>query len=270
MRKKLYFKAEFNFSYIGNICMKKIFLFLLCLWLVTSLTVHINAESYGWYIKRAKNHAPPTSELTSFLGDSAFYLNPNCSEKDKVIYLTFDVGYENGNVERVLDILKEEDVRGAFFLLSHVIKNEPALMSRLEKEGHLLCNHTARHKDMSNFSAEDFKTELKTLEKVYSDCREGKSLAPFYRPPEGNFSQSNLEAAKDMGYKTIFWSLAYADWDDKIAPSDEKAKSILKDNTHNGAIVLLHPTSDINVRILGEMIRYWKSAGYRFGSLDEL
>lgn len=252
--------------------MKKVLFSLTSLLLLLVLPFASAAEAKGqsWYIKRNPSHEQPQSELSALLGDSAFYVNQNCSTDDKVIYLTFDVGYENGNVARVLDILKEEQVTGAFFLLAHAIKSQPALMERMEKEGHLLCNHTVRHKDMSTFDKEAFEEELRTLEKIYSECREGKSLAAFYRPPEGKFSKENLIWAKDMGYKTVFWSLTYADWNDSVAPSDEKAKQILKDNTHNGAIVLLHPTSDINVRILKDMIGYWKEQGYRFGSLQEL
>ncbi len=247
--------------------------FLICILLFALFSQSVTAESTAksWYIKRGKAHTPPTSELSSMLGDSAFYFNASAADRgDKVIYLTFDVGYENGNVGKVLDILKAEGAQGACFLLSHVIKAEPALISRMEKEGHLLCNHTVRHKDMSGFTADAFKKELKELETIYSEAREGRTLSRFYRPPEGRFSAENLSNAREMGYKTVFWSLAYADWDDKIAPSDEKAKQILMDNTHNGAIVLLHPTSDINVRILRDMLTYWKNQGYRFGSLEEL
>lgn len=252
--------------------MKKVLFSLVSLLLLLTLPFHCVAESKGhsWYIKRNPNHEQPDTELAELLGDSAFYVNKNCAPDDKVIYLTFDVGYENGNVGRVLDILKEEEVEGAFFLLSHVIKSQPALIERIENEGHLLCNHTVRHKDMSTFGKEAFQEELRALERVYSECRKGKRLAPFYRPPEGKFSRENLDYAKEMGYKTVFWSLSYADWDDKVAPSDEKAKEILRNNTHNGAIVLLHPTSDINARILRDMITYWKNQGYRFGSLEEL
>ena len=252
--------------------MKKFIFSLTCLLLLWALPFASVAEAKGqsWYIKRSPNHEQPKSELSCLLGDSAFYVNKNCSKDDKVIYLTFDVGYENGNVARVLDILKEEKVTGAFFLLAHAIQSQPALMERMEQEGHLLCNHTVRHKDMSAFGKEAFEEELRALEKIYSECREGKRLASFYRPPEGKFSKENLDYAKSMGYKTVFWSLTYADWNDSVAPSDEKAKKILMDNTHNGAIVLLHPTSDINVRILRDMITYWKNEGYRFGSLEEL
>lgn len=254
--------------------MKRAFTILICFLFLWQIAFPAMAQSNGqsWYIKRGKNHEPPTSELSQLLGDSAFFWDSKASRDgaEKVIYLTFDVGYENGNVAKVLDILKEEEAQGAFFLLSHVIKKESELISRMENEGHLLCNHTARHKDMSGFDAKSFEEELRSLEEIYSSEREGRTLSPFYRPPEGKFSKENLDTAKKMGYKTIFWSLAYADWDDKIAPSDEKAKQILMDNTHNGAIVLLHPTSNINVRILKDMLIYWKNQGYRFGSLEEL
>ena len=252
--------------------MKKVLFSFVCLILMLILPFATLAETKGqsWYIKRNPTHEQPTTELADLLDDSAFYVNKNCKTDDKVIYLTFDVGFENGNVGRVLDILKEEEVTGAFFLLAHAIKSQPALIERMENEGHLLCNHTVRHKDMSTFDKVAFVEELRALEKIYSECREGKRLAPFYRPPEGKFSKENLDYAKEMGYKTVFWSLSYADWDDKHAPSDEKAKEILRNNTHNGAIVLLHPTSDINVRILRDMIVYWKNQGYRFGSLEEL
>ena len=190
-------------------------------------------------------------------------------EPKKRIYLTFDAGYENGNVEKILDILKEHKVVGAFFVLSHLIETHPELVKRMKEEGHLICNHTAKHENMARFSPMAFKEELMTLERVY-EAKMGDSLSKYYRPPEGTFSFSNIKAAKEMGYKTVFWSLAYCDWNDDVAPSKEKAMRILKENTHPGAIVLLHPTSKINVDILHDMIAYWKSEGYIFCSLNEV
>ena len=122
---------------------------------------------------------------------------------------------------------------------------------------------------MARFSADAFRDELCALEKVYTE-KTGAVLSRFYRPPEGTFSYSNLETADEMGYTTVFWSLAYCDWNDSVAPTREKAMQILRNNTHPGAIVLLHPTSQINVDILGEMIRYWRCEGYTFGSLTDL
>ena len=235
-------------------------------------SVNAEAEEYHFYIKRAKGHAAPSTDdrFLPLFGEDAFFLDSKAArENEKRLYLTFDAGYENGNVSKILDVLKEEDVRGTFFVLAHLVKNEEALLSRMKDEGHLICNHTARHKNMARFSKEAFCAELQVLEDLYAE-QTGHALAKFYRPPEGTFSASNLACAKEMGYKTVFWSLAYADWNDQVAPPDEKAMQILKDNTHPGAIVLLHPTSSINVRILDEMIRYWKGEGYTFHTLDDI
>ena len=231
-------------------------------------------EAHSWYIKRGKEHLTPTIEggVENLLKEyDAHYVNESCSgaSGEKVIYLTFDVGYENGNVAKTLDILKEENVTGAFFVLSHFVKSAPELLQRMEKEKHLVCNHTATHKNSCLLTEKELKNEIGALEALYYQ-KTGKSLSPYFRPPEGKYDVKTLKTAKEMGYKTVFWSLAYADWDDKIAPSDEKAKEILKTNTHNGAIVLIHPTSSINVRILKDMIQHWKNEGYRFGSLEEL
>lgn len=230
-------------------------------------------KARGWYVKRVPEHKQPKADadmeyISRFDG---YYIDKNHGDNctDKVLYLTFDAGYENGNVARILDTLKKEQVHGAFFVLSHLVKAEPELVCRMEKEGHLVCNHSARHKDMSCMSAEDFAKEIHDLEAEYTKLT-GKEMARYFRPPEGKFSQSELKNAKDLGYKTIFWSLAYADWDNDRQPDLEKAKQKVLANTHNGAVILLHPTSATNAEILGDLIRTWKAEGYRFGTLDEL
>lgn len=254
---------------------KKLYVFflfvLICL---SNLPVHAASEGYSWYIRRGKEHVLPTIEMgtrTLLEKYDAYYLNEACSKinEEKVIYLTFDVGYENGNVEKTLDILKEENVQGAFFVLSHFLKSAPACAQKMLNEGHLVCNHTATHKNACTLTEEELREEISSLETIFSE-KTGARMSPFFRPPEGKYDEKTLALAKKLGYKTVFWSLAYADWDDKKAPSDEKAKELLKNNTHNGAIVLIHPTSDINVRILKDMIHYWKNEGYRFGTLEEL
>ena len=253
--------------------MRKTVSFLLAL-LITCAPVVVNAdgEAHSWCVKRGKNGIAPTVEkgIEEMLSEyNAYFMDKTLLEQDKVLYLTFDAGYENGNVTKILDILKEEDAHGAFFVLAHTVRSAPELVARMEREGHLVCNHTAKHPDLTKRSETEIRGELEALEQAYFDIA-GKKLAPFFRPPEGKYDKRVLSAVCDMGYTTVFWSLAYADWCDEVAPSDEKAESILKKNTHNGAVILLHPTSDINVRILGKMLRYWKNEGYRFGSLSEL
>jgi len=153
-------------------------------------------------------------------------------------------------------------------VLENLIKRNTNLVKRMESEDHLVCNHTSKHKDMTRLSKEEFEAELRSLEKTAEE--NGITLKKFYRPPEGKFSEDNLKYAEEMGYKTILWSLAYADWDNDRQPSCEGAMKILTDNLHNGAIILLHPTSKTNADILDKLITFCKSEGYRFGSLEEL
>jgi len=253
---------------------KRVIAFLSAIVLLTPLlTFSVCAAENSWYIKHNTEKAQPEIEKTTeklLEQYDAYYVDKAKKDStDKVIYLTFDAGYANENVNKVLDILKQEEIKGAFFILSHLIESHPEIVSRIADDGHLLCNHTHKHKDPCKLTEEELTNEIKTLEMQYKNAM-GKDLSLYFRPPQGRYDQKTLETAQKMGYKTVFWSLAYVDWDDSIAPSDEKAKALLERRTHNGAIVLLHPTSDINARILKDMIAYWKAQGYRFGSLDEL
>ena len=192
----------------------------------------------------------------------------NEGNSDKVIYLTFDAGYENGNVEKILDILKETETPAAVFVLEHLVTANTALVQRMVSEGHLVCNHSATHKNLSVASDETIKAELSRLEEV---CRERDiPTAPYFRPPEGSFSLEMMKAVHALGYKTVFWSFAYADWDNNKQPSADHAMRTVMDNIHNGAVLLLHPTSVTNAAILPRVISELKREGYRFGTLNEL
>ncbi len=257
--------------------MKTIFFKITVLLLLLSLLplrVSAEEEKLSWYCAHAKGHMQPKADRTlSFVTElDAYYIDErhtDMTDGDKVVYLTFDVGYENGNVKRVLDVLKEENVPGAFFILANVIRKNPELVRRMADEGHTVGNHTLRHRDMSCFSEAEFLEELQGLEALYRECI-GYVLSPYYRPPEGRFNRSNLETASKNGYKTIFWSFAYPDWNNDAQPAAEKAKSIIFENVHNGAVLLLHPTSQTNADILGDVIQQLKQDGFRFGTLDEL
>ena len=188
----------------------------------------------------------------------------------KVLYLTFDAGYENGCTAKILDVLKQQEVPAAFFLVGNYMQTNPDLVRRMAKEGHIVANHTMHHPDMSKISQLDaFQKELQDLEKLYFDIT-GEQMAKYYRPPQGNYSQENLIMAQSLGYKTVFWSLAYVDWNNDCQPTAEYAFSKLLPRTHNGAVVLLHSTSATNAEILEELITQWKQEGYSFGTLDAL
>lgn len=238
-------------------------------------SAHTTTTAYNWYCKKTSDHSQPALDSLLYLPDdqSAYFIDrKNCDYDacDKVIYLTFDAGYENGNVEKILDILKKNDVPGAFFVLKNLIERNPELIKRMDSEGHLVCNHTAKHLDMSKItSKEDFAAELEALDKICLE-KTGVEVAKYYRPPEGRYSELNLRHAAELGYKTIFWSFAYADWDNDSQVKPEDAIKKVLDGTHNGEVILLHPTSATNAAILDELIRCWKADGFRFGTLDEL
>jgi len=189
---------------------------------------------------------------------------------DKVIYLTFDAGYENGCTAKILDVLKQHDVKAAFFLVGNYIERNADLVRRMAAEGHIVANHTMHHYDMSKLGEKAaFSKELTDLETLYFDCT-GQEMPKFYRPPQGIYSEENLRMAKELGYKTVFWSLAYVDWNNDAQPSKEQAFSKLLPRIHNGAVVLLHSTSRTNAEILDELLTKWEEMGYRFASIEEL
>ena len=190
--------------------------------------------------------------------------------EEKVLYLTFDAGYENGCTEQILDTLQKHRVPAAFFLVGNYIEKNADLVRRMTAEGHIVANHTMHHPDMSKLTERAaFEKELKDLEALYTEVT-GEALARYYRPPQGIYSRENLEMAQSMGYKTVFWSLAYADWDNNNQPTRQMALDKLLPRTHNGAVILLHSTSKTNAQVLDQLITRWKEMGYRFGTLDEL
>lgn len=190
-------------------------------------------------------------------------------DDEKVLYLTFDAGYENGCTAQILDTLKTHNVPAAFFLVGDYMERNPDLVRRIAEEGHIVGNHTMNHPDMSGMTGNVFQKEITGLESLFRDIT-GKELPKYYRPPQGLYSEENLKAAKELGYKTVFWSLAYVDWNNDSQPTPEYAFSKLLPRTHNGAVVLLHSTSETNAAILDELLTKWKDMGYRFGTLGEL
>lgn len=219
--------------------------------------------SQNWYFSsKSQNDRPGLPALEKELGKGI-------GKDEKVLYLTFDAGYENGNVEKTVEILKEHEVTGAFFILKHFATENPELCKKMAENKNLVCNHTANHPNITALSAEEITKEIKEMEQAYHDAT-GLSLSPYFRPPEGAFSKESLEVIRNLGYRTVFWSLAWADWDNANQKPPEYAMEKLMSRVHNGAVILLHPTSKTNTEILGTFIENMKSQGYRFGSLEEL
>ena len=192
------------------------------------------------------------------------------NQREKVLYLTFDAGYENGCTAEILDILQKHEVKAAFFLVGNYIEKNADLTRRMVEEGHIVGNHTMHHYDMSKLSEKGaFSKELQDLEALFREAT-GQEMPKFYRPPQGIYSAENLKMAQELGYKTVFWSLAYVDWNNDAQPTKEQAFAKLLPRTHNGAVVLLHSTSKTNAEILDELLTKWEEMGYRFGSVEEL
>ena len=197
----------------------------------------------------------------------AYYLGDT---SQKVIYLTFDCGYENGNTEKILDALKKHSAPAAFFVVGHMVQSAPEIVQRMAAEGHIVGNHTFHHPDMSAISDQAaFQKELEDLAALYRETT-GQELPRFYRPPQGKYNTENLKQAQALGYKTILWSLAYVDWYTDKQPTAQQAYDKLLPRIHDGAIVLLHSTSSTNAEILDELLTKWEDMGYRFAPLTEL
>lgn len=208
--------------------------------------------------------APESPDRLRELG--AAYLDP---DGGKVLYLTFDAGYENGYTAGILDVLKKREVSAAFFLVGDYLERNPDLVRRMTAEGHIVGNHTLSHPDMTGLDEAAFEGELRGMEQLYEEVT-GQTLPKYYRPPQGLYSEKNLELARKLGYKTVFWSLAYADWDNANQPNPDEAVEKLTLRLHDGAVILLHATSKTNAEILDRLITQWQSMGYRFAPLTEL
>ncbi|MCI8723611.1 MAG: polysaccharide deacetylase family protein [Ruminococcus sp.] len=231
---------------------------------------HVIESSEGnWGLSFQEEGQPPVAnasaeELKKY---NAYYADVT---GEKVLYLTFDAGFENGNTPAILDALKKHSAPAAFFVVGTYVTSNQELIQRMLAEGHTVGNHTYHHPDMSQIaSKEAFQKELQDVEKVYKETT-GQDMVKFYRPPQGKYSVSNLQMAKELGYQTFFWSLAYVDWYENDQPTKEEAFDKLLGRIHPGAIVLLHSTSKTNAGILDELLTKWEEMGYTFRSLDQI
>lgn len=221
-----------------------------------------------WWLKRNENHqTPEVSDYIDMSKYDAYYVNPKC--KKKKIFLTFDCGYENGFTPKILDVLKKQKIVAAFFVTKPFIREGRELVRRMKKEGHIVGNHTVHHKSMPTLSDRDNKQEIIDCAEY---CKEatGYEMDHFIRPPMGEYNEKTLKLTKSMGYKTIFWSMAYVDFDVNKQPGKQYVVEHFKKYTHNGAIPLMHNVSQSNAEALDEVITNLKKEGYQFESLKNL
>lgn len=238
----------------------------------TSSKSSLETKERDWFFEPKKDGSPSTvpSDVENVIKNHSTYFLGDTNEK--VIYLTFDEGYENGYTSKILDILKANDVKAAFFVVTPYIKTNKDLIKRMVDEGHLVCNHSVHHPSMAQVALkgkEKFKEEFTGVEEIFKEVT-GKEMPKFFRPPMGKYSELSLAYTKELGYKTIFWSFAYNDWDVKKQPNPEAAKKRIVDKAHNGAIYLLHAVSKTNTEVLDSVIKELKDKGFKFASLEEL
>lgn len=232
-------------------------------------TVSVQNQADNWGLGFGAEGTQPTGNVTAdeLKKYNAWYVG---DKSKNVIYLTFDCGYENGNTEPILDALKKHNAKATFFVVGHFLESAPDIVKRMEAEGHAVGNHTYHHPDMSSISdMTSFQKEMDDVASLYQTVT-GKEMIKYYRPPQGKYSTKNLEMAKELGYHTFFWSLAYVDWNVDDQPTKEEAFDKLLTRIHPGAIVLLHSTSKTNGEILDELLTKWEEMGYTFAPLSEL
>jgi len=225
-------------------------------------------NKYGWGLMRNNKHLQPEMpvSISNMLSRYGAYWIGDPAEK--VIYLTFDNGYENGYTTKILDALKANDVKAAFFVTGHYLEDQPELVKRMVNEGHLVCNHTDSHPSLPDVSDEQIIKELQTVEHEYEKIT-GKKEMKYLRPPKGEYSERTLAMTKELGYHNIFWSLALADWVPLPGGPEEAYRSVM-DNLHNGAVILLHAVSKDDTEVMDRILKDAKAQGYTFKTLDDL
>lgn len=236
--------------------------------IIADQTADLLADAENWGLGFGESGQKPTGNATvdEMKQYNAYYM---AEGDEKVLYLTFDCGYENGNTEPILDALKAHNAPATFFVVGHMLESAPDIVKRMVADGHTVGNHTYHHPDMSKISDEaSFRKEMDDAANLFREVT-GTDMVMYYRPPQGKYNTSNLQMAKDMGYSTFFWSLAYVDWNIDAQPSHEEAMEKLMSRIHPGAIVLLHSTSKTNGEILDEVLTKWEEMGYTFRPLSD-
>lgn len=222
----------------------------------------------GWGIRRKEGNQPPDADpgapkLLAKYG--AIYIG-DISKKE--VYLTFDEGYENGYTPKILDVLRDNNTKAAFFITGPYLKEHQDLVRRMVEEGHIVGNHTIHHPSLPTISDYQIEEEVLGLDRAFSE-KFGKNMQ-FLRPPKGEYSERSLEKTQNLGYCNVFWSFAYDDWYRDKNRGAQYAYDIVMRNLHNGAVILLHAVSKDNADALDMIIKGIKEKGYSIGTLNDI
>lgn len=247
--------------------MRKIFKGFILLFLSFFLFLGLNVGAYGFgYRKNSDHEQPDIGKYQQVIeGTNSYYVGNN---EDKTLYLTFDAGYDNGNLSKILDVLKEKDIKATFFVTGDFVVRETELLKRIVCEGHIVGNHTYHHKNITKLDKSRIENELNLLNDKYKEII-GTDIPKYFRPPEGEFDKRSLTDVKELGYTTYFWSIAYDDWNTKNQKGVDYAYDKIMSNLHNGAIILLHTVSRDNANVLRKVIDDSRALGYQFKNLDQ-
>jgi len=235
--------------------------------LETACPGSLDNTKYGWGMRILPNHQTPDIGVKAKELVDKYHAIFTGNTTEKVVYLTFDEGYETGNTAKILDILKDNDVKAAFFITGAFIKSDPDLVQRMVDEGHIVGNHTVNHVSLPTVSDEKAVDEINRLAQMYAEITNQKM--EYLRPPSGEHSERSLCVTNALGYRTVFWSIAMADWVPLKGGADEAYNTVMS-RLHNGAVILLHAVSPDDIQILDKLIKDIKAEGYRFGTLDEI
>ena len=235
--------------------------------LETSSEISLSNKKIEWGLKRNENHEQPDLGTVNLKLINNYNGIAIGNKNSKYVYLTFDEGYEAGYTEKILDVLKENNVNATFFITGHYLNTAGEIVKRMIDEGHIVGNHTVNHKSMPSLSDEEIKKEVVSLQTAVYE-KTGYEMK-FIRPPKGEYSERTLSLTNNMGYTTVMWSLAYDDWEEDKQGRTEYGKKKVLDNIHPGAVILLHATSKDNAEILGDLIKEIRDMGYEFKSIDE-
>lgn len=227
-----------------------------------------NVDAHGWGFKKSTNESiPDVGEYEDILKDRlAFYAD---TKTNKAIYLTFDNGYEAGYTKEILKTLQDENVPAAFFVTGHYVEEEPEIIKQMVSDGHIVGNHSYHHPDFTTLNKSEVKRELELVEEAVTAIT-GENNMKYVRPPRGTFNDKTLKWTEELGYISMFWSLAFKDWETDKQKGSEYAYDQITEHIHPGAIMLLHTVSEDNAKALKKVIQQLKKEGYTFKSLDDL
>lgn len=243
--------------------MKKYMFFFILVFSFLLLGIHTSATGFG--VGPNKKGERPNVDDPIIINNNGYCIGKD----DNRIYLTFDCGYENGYTEAILDTLQQTDTKAIFFITGHYLKSSKDIVKRMIDEGHIIGNHTYSHKDFTKSTSTEILSDLKRLEDAFYDEFQ-IPMSKYVRPPRGEYNQMSQETLKNNGYTSLFWSLAYVDWNKDVYHGNHFSYDKVVSRIHNGAILLMHTVGKDNMMDLKDIIIELKAQGFIFSSVDEL